>query len=110
MALTRGLSACWSLVLAAETPTAKGSPARSDNAWIFDPDLPRSAGFGQRNGLPFFARTLARSVEDCARAADESPDCPVHQDRLVQPPPQPSLGPLDKSSMRGRHRDAETRW
>jgi len=47
---TNGRSAWCLLVLAAETPVAKGSPARLDNAWISSracrgsPDLGRPVG------------------------------------------------------------------
>jgi len=48
--MTSGLSANESLVLAAETATDMGTPARSDSTWIFEPGLPRSTGLGQRHG------------------------------------------------------------
>lgn len=34
------------MVLAADTATDNGMPARSDRTWIFEPALPRSTGFG----------------------------------------------------------------
>jgi hypothetical protein len=52
-ALTKGLSAWLSWVLAAEIPTVKGRPDRSDRAWIFEPGLPRSTGLGPVSPPPF---------------------------------------------------------
>ncbi len=54
IALTSGRSACASLVLAAETPTDRGIPVRSDRTWIFEPDLPRSTGLGPVTGRLFW--------------------------------------------------------
>ena len=62
MPLISGRSAALSWVFAALTATASGSPAASERTWIFEPALPRSAGFGPVSGPPFLARTLAASM------------------------------------------------
>jgi hypothetical protein len=54
MAMTKGVSAAASLVLAADTATDSGIPARSDKTWILDPFLPRSTGFGPVMDSPFW--------------------------------------------------------
>lgn len=59
--MTRALRAWLSWVLAAETATVKDSPARSDRAWIFEPGLPRSTGFGPVSPPPFLALAEAPS-------------------------------------------------
>jgi len=46
IALTSGCSAWLSWTLAAETPTASGTPCASDNTCSLLPGLPRSTGFG----------------------------------------------------------------
>ncbi|MBB5955000.1 hypothetical protein FHS29_001570 [Saccharothrix tamanrassetensis] len=55
-----GSRAWLSCRLAAETPTASSRPVRLDTTWIFEPGLPRSAGFGLVRS-PSFARTEAAS-------------------------------------------------
>src|SRR5512135_384323 len=73
-ALTRGCRAWLSWVLAAETATARGRPARSDRTWIFELGLPRSTGFAPVSGPPIFARTLALS--QIARDQSTCPPAP----------------------------------
>jgi hypothetical protein len=68
--LPGGLSAWLSWVLAADTPAAKGSPARSDSAWIFEPGLFRSTGFGPVSE-PLFDPD-AGGVTDGTRSVDQS--------------------------------------
>jgi hypothetical protein len=93
-------------VLAAETPTAKGSPARSDSAWIFEPGLSRSTGFGPVSGPPF---SPGHSRRQRPPATSRSvPDCQFIQHRSMQLPLQAGLGPLDKPSVRSGDRNPET--
>ena len=50
-----------SCVFAPVTATAIGSPAASTSKWYFEPDFPRSVGFGPVSSPPLFARTLTLS-------------------------------------------------
>ncbi|CAM3202960.1 hypothetical protein SAXI111661_22075 [Saccharomonospora xinjiangensis] len=54
IALTSGLRAWLSWVFAAEIPTARGRPARSETTWIFEPGFPRSVGLGPVSSPPFW--------------------------------------------------------
>lgn len=56
-----GTGAGLSWVLAAETRTVIGSPARSETAWIFEPGLPRSTGSARPWCPVFSALTHATS-------------------------------------------------
>ncbi len=49
-------------MLAAETATASGNPARSERAWIVEPALPRSTGLEPGHGSSILARTQAPST------------------------------------------------
>lgn len=67
-AFTRNLSDCESWTLTAETATARGIPARSDNMRGFEPGFPRSVGFRPVRSPPF--RPHRRRVKDRPRPVD----------------------------------------
>lgn len=79
IARTKGLSACWSLVLAAETATARGRPVASVSTWSLLPGLPRSTGLGPVSSPP-----SSRARWPRRRSSGTSPGCrprPTHRVR-----------------------------
>src|SRR6202035_799360 len=84
MARTRGLKADASLVLAADTATDNGTPARSDRTWIFEPVLPRSTGLGPVMDPPFWpGRRLRPRPRGTSRSGRGCPTRPRPRDAVV---------------------------
>jgi hypothetical protein len=105
IAITRGLRAQESLVLAADTATDNGIPARLTNTWIFDPDLLRSTGLGPVMGPPFCPD--GGSVQDHTRPVDHALAAQLVQHRAMQPTPQTGFGPVGEPAMCRATRDGE---
>lgn len=109
MAITGGMSAKESLVMAAGIATVSGRPLRSDRVWIFESGLPRSTRLRPvRN--PFFCPP-SRSVYDHPRPVQQSLSAEFVEDRAVRVASQPALVHSDRDELvlRGEHSPWQTR-
>lgn len=69
IAWTSGVQRLGVVGVGRRTPTDKGTPARSDSTWIFEPALPQSTGIDGQSS-PFIARTDAAPIT--TRPVDQS--------------------------------------
>lgn len=104
-----GFRAWLSWVLAAETPTRRGSPFASDRMCILEPGLPRSTGLGPVRSPPLF-RLDVGGVEDGSGEVEQAGVVEAVQDLLVQPAPDTGPGPDQEPAVGRGLRYAEARW
>ena len=91
-----------SWTLAPVSQTASGMPWRSTTRWRFEPDLPRSVGFGPTSwsGPPPFGRD-AGAVQAGTRPVDLVNFTELVQEEAMQAMPHASLLPLTEAAPTG---------
>lgn len=107
MPRTRGSSPWLSCVFAAEIPIERGRPVRSVIKWIFEPFLPRSAGFGPVKSP--LRRAHVHRVDRAPRPVQLASGAGFVQDQAVEFAPHTGLAPLGEAAVRSRPGRAEAR-
>lgn len=109
IAITSGLSAWLSWVLAAETRNGERQPGTLGQGMDLSSRGCRGRPGWDRSEIPF-SGPHAGPVHDRAAPVDEALAAEFVQECVVQVPPQTGFGPLAEAAVRGLERHPERRW